>query len=64
MSNRPEKCGGPGGKDIFLTKRDALDELQRLYPGRKARPGQGNVHRCTWGDHYHITSHGKPSRSR
>jgi hypothetical protein len=59
-----EKCNGPGHKDIYPTKEEAQDELRRLRDGRKARPGQGMTYRCTWGEHYHITSHKRPGRKR
>lgn len=64
MTAPREKCNGPGHKDIFDTKREAQDELRRIKNGRKARPGQGMVYRCIWGEHYHFTSHKKPGKGR
>lgn len=60
---RREKCGGPGNKDIFNTKAEALEDFRRRH-GRQARPGGGNVYPCPWGNHWHITSAGKPGRGK
>jgi hypothetical protein len=59
---RREKCMGPGCKVIFETKAEATAELRSISEGRKARPGQGMVYRCSWGDHFHITSRGRSKR--
>lgn len=62
MSNTRDRCSGPGSKQIYATKAEALAELQRIDPNRRARTGNGNAYRCPWGEHYHITSHKKPGR--
>lgn len=47
---------------IFWSKAEAQQHLRASAPGKRAHAGNGNVYRCPWGDHYHITSKGKPGR--
>lgn len=47
-----EKCGGPGAKDIYESKREAKDDLPSF---RREHGGRGKVYQCSWAWHYHIT---------
>jgi hypothetical protein len=58
-------CNGPGAKEIFLTKQEALDHLRAPSVKRRANVKQGAVHLCSWGgNHYHITSKGRGKKRR
>jgi hypothetical protein len=46
-----EKCTVEG-KDIFVTRDDALAALPHI---RARNKGKGKVYRCPFGDHYHWT---------
>lgn len=64
MSSTRDRCSGPGNKLIYVTKADALAELQRAGSNLRAHTGNGSAYRCAWGEHYHITSQGKPHKKR
>jgi hypothetical protein len=52
MSYR-ERCQGPGHKEILPTKAEAQAEL-KVFKTR--HNGRGHSYRCSWGDHYHVTT--------
>lgn len=50
-----EKCGGPGGKEIFATRAEAVADLKMKRRTRAANSKTGGVQLCAWGNHYHIS---------
>jgi hypothetical protein len=46
-----DRCGGPKGKVIYLTRLEARAALVSF----RAKYGRGKAKRCVWGDHYHLT---------
>lgn len=60
----PERCNGPGSKEVFPTRDAARAALCEHRDGKRANARQGKVYRCPYGDHYHYTSKRNPGKAR
>lgn len=60
----PERCNGPGAKEIFSSRAAAREALLTHWKGKRANARQGKVYPCRWGDHWHFTSRRNPGRLR